>query len=467
MGGLKFPRFGGGELGWQLSPLGCRPFLLPTREREQAKGAIRMEFHEVANVFPSMGDEEYRQLVADIKANGLREPIWTYQGKIIDGRHRYRACQGLGIEPRFREWDGSGSLVQFVVSLNLHRRHLTSSQKAVVALDIERLLAEEAKERQRLAAAATNAKLGRGETLPQKNAGASRGEARVQAAAIVGTNRQYVSDAKRIAEEAPEVLEKIREGRLALPEAKVVARLPEEDRVAVLQKIDSGEAKTVKEAKRALAAEKKIAKPLAPMSAANYRLILGDLAQVHAEIPDESVDVIITDPPYPEEFLPTYETLAKVAVRVLKPGGSCLAMVGHQWLPQVLDLMRKHLDYHWTLAYVQPGSTARIWSKKIIVGWKPVVWFTKGKYDGDFAYDVVKSEARDKDYHEWGQSENGFARLIEWFSYPGDTILDPFLGGGTTGVAALRLGRRFVGIDIDATAIETTRLRLAEIQGVA
>src|SRR5690606_8109496 len=145
------------------------------------------------------------------------------------------------------------------------------------------------------------------ETLPQKIAEASRGEARVQAATIVGTNRQYVSDAKRIAKEAPEVLEKVREGRLALPEAKVVARLPEEDRAAVLQKIDSGEAKTVKEAKRALAAEKKIAKPLAPMSAANYRLILGDLAQVHVEIPDESVDVIITDPPYPEEFLPTYE----------------------------------------------------------------------------------------------------------------------------------------------------------------
>jgi len=426
-----------------------------------------MEFHAVTNIFPAMGDDDYRQLLADIKANGLREPIWTYQGKIIDGRHRYRACLELGIQPRFREWDGNGSLVQFVVSLNLHRRHLTSSQKAVVALDIERLLAEEAKERQRRAAAETNAKLGRGETLTEKIPEASRGESRAQAAAIVGTNARYVSDAKRIAKEAPEVLERVREGRLALPEAKVVARLPEEDRAAVLQKIDSGEAKTVKEAKRALAAEKKIAKPLAPMSTANYRLILGDLAQVHVEIPDESVDVIITDPPYPEEFLPTYETLAKVAARVLKPGGSCLALVGHQWLPQVLDLMRKHLDYHWTLAYVQPGSTARIWSKKIIVGWKPVVWFTKGKYDGDFAYDVVKSEARDKDYHEWGQSESGFARLIEWFSYPGDTILDPFVGGGTTGAVALKLGRKFIGIDIDPKAIETTRQRLAEVVGAA
>jgi len=426
-----------------------------------------MEFHEVANVFPPMGEEEYRQLLSDIEKNGLREPIWTYQGKIIDGRHRYKACVELGIEPRFREWDGNGSLVQFVVSLNLHRRHLTSSQKAVVALDIERLLAEEAKERQRRAAAETNAKLGRGETLPQKIAGASRGEARVQAAAIVGTNRQYVSDAKRIAKEAPEVLERVREGRLCLPEAKAVARLPEEDRATVLRKIESGEAKTVKEAKRALAAEKKAIVPLAPMSATNYRLIHGDLAQVHAEIPDNSVDVIITDPPYLEECLHTYETLAKVAARVLKPGGSCLAMVGHQWLPQVLELMRPHLEYHWTLAYVQPGATARIWSKKIIVGWKPVLWFTKGRYDGDFAYDVVRSEDRDKEYHEWGQSESGFATLVERFSYPGDTILDPFLGGGTTGVVALRLGRRFVGIDIDATAIETTRRRLAEIQGVA
>src|SRR6266571_3153231 len=107
-----------------------------------------MEFHEVASIFPMMGDEEYKALVDNIRTKGLLEPIWIYQGKIIDGRNRYNACLETGVEPRFREWNGNDSLVEFVVSLNFHRRHLTSSQRAMIALEIEERLAVEAKERQ-------------------------------------------------------------------------------------------------------------------------------------------------------------------------------------------------------------------------------------------------------------------------------------------------------------------------------
>ena len=92
------------------------------------------EFHEVANIFPMMQGEEFNALKADIAANGLREPIWLHpDGRIIDGRNRYLACCELGMEPECRTWDGAGSLVAFVVSLNLHRRHLTESQRAMIA----------------------------------------------------------------------------------------------------------------------------------------------------------------------------------------------------------------------------------------------------------------------------------------------------------------------------------------------
>lgn len=107
------------------------------------------EPHAVANLFPPMSDDEFSALRADISANGLREPIWIYDGKIIDGRNRYRACLELKIEPETREWDGKGSLVSFVVSQNLHRRHLSSSQRAMLGAEIERELAKEARERQR------------------------------------------------------------------------------------------------------------------------------------------------------------------------------------------------------------------------------------------------------------------------------------------------------------------------------
>src|SRR5579885_581989 len=105
-------------------------------------------FHPVTTLFPPMEEEEYQRLVADIQEHGLREPIWTYQGKIIDGRHRALACAQLGMKPMEREWDGNGSLVAFVVSLNLERRHLTSSQRAMISLEVERWFAQEAKEKE-------------------------------------------------------------------------------------------------------------------------------------------------------------------------------------------------------------------------------------------------------------------------------------------------------------------------------
>lgn len=98
-----------------------------------------LEFHPVADIFPMMSDLEFSGLVDDIKANGLREPVWLHRdGRIIDGRNRYRACRQAGIEPITRTYDGpDGELVRFVISLNLHRRHLDSDQRAVVAARVE------------------------------------------------------------------------------------------------------------------------------------------------------------------------------------------------------------------------------------------------------------------------------------------------------------------------------------------
>ena len=91
-------------------------------------------FHGVANIFPMMTDAEFASLKADIAENGLREAVWLHpDGRVVDGRNRYNACTELGIAPEYRTWNGDGSLVSFVVSLNLHRRHLNESQRAMVA----------------------------------------------------------------------------------------------------------------------------------------------------------------------------------------------------------------------------------------------------------------------------------------------------------------------------------------------
>jgi DNA modification methylase len=194
-----------------------------------------------------------------------------------------------------------------------------------------------------------------------------------------------------------------------------------------------------------------------------YKLILGDIAEACQQIEDDSIDVIITDPPYPKEHLPLYGTLAKEASRVLKPGGSLVVMVGQSYLPEVLFLTTPHIRYHWAVSYLTPGGqSAQIWHRKVNTFWKPLLWFVKGEYSGEWIGDVTKSAANDKRFHNWGQSESGMAEIIERFSMPGQTILDPFLGGGTTAVVALELGRYFIGIDQDPVAIQTTLKRLSE-----
>jgi site-specific DNA-methyltransferase (adenine-specific) len=213
-------------------------------------------------------------------------------------------------------------------------------------------------------------------------------------------------------------------------------------------------------------AQPELPAPAAPVELPEDRcqLIQSDVTDAASQIETESVDAIITDPPYPEEYLHVYEKLAALASEVLKPGGSLLVMVGQSYLPQILASMTPHIRYHWTVSYLTPGGqAAQLWQRKVNTFWKPVLWFVKGDYTGRWIGDVAKSAVNDNDkrFHEWGQSESGMADLIERFTQPGDLILDPFLGGGTTGVVALKLDRRFIGVDSDPAAIETAGQRIA------
>ncbi|MCH8095624.1 MAG: hypothetical protein IID53_00920 [Proteobacteria bacterium] len=183
------------------------------------------EFHPAASIFPLMQGEAFDSLVADVGAHGLHEPIWLFDGKIIDGRNRYRACLEAGVEPRFRQYEGKEEwLVQFILSENLERRHLTSDQRAacaVEALGYERRLA---KQRQ-------GARTDLQPNIPQKIAEGDRasGEARQRVAKQFKTNRTYVSHLAKLRDEAPADFEAVKIGEKRLIDVK------KERRAAVLE----------------------------------------------------------------------------------------------------------------------------------------------------------------------------------------------------------------------------------------
>jgi site-specific DNA-methyltransferase (adenine-specific) len=142
-----------------------------------------------------------------------------------------------------------------------------------------------------------------------------------------------------------------------------------------------------------------------------------------------------------------------------------IVMCGQSWLPQILTDMAAEINYLWTAAYLTPGGqSAQVFPRKVNTFWKPLLIFSSGEYKGDWYGDVSKSKVNDNDknHHHWGQSESGMADIIDRFTYPGDLVLDPFCGAGTTGVAAVKMNRLFRGIETDEAHIETSKRRLAD-----
>ncbi len=178
--------------------------------------------------------------------------------------------------------------------------------------------------------------------------------------------------------------------------------------------------------------------------------LFGDFRDRLAHLPDQSVDLIVTDPPYPKDDLPLWSDLAKHAARLLGPRGILFAWAGQIFLPEVMDRLGEHLTYGWTFSLQLPGSGARIMGRHIIQAWKPVLAFTVGTWpSGEWGDDVLLSPTREKDLYEWEQNPAPALRLIERYSPPGGLIVDPFLGVGSFGVAARDAGRRFVGVELD------------------
>ena len=95
-----------------------------------------LAFHPATNLFPLLEVEspEFGELVQDVREHGVLQPIVLHKGLVLDGRNRNRACQHAGIEPRFVEWSGE-SPTAYVLSLNVHRLHLTDGLRAMIAVD--------------------------------------------------------------------------------------------------------------------------------------------------------------------------------------------------------------------------------------------------------------------------------------------------------------------------------------------
>jgi hypothetical protein len=167
--------------------------------------------HPLAERLPTMPEEEFRELVESIREHGLKESLWLYEGQVLDGRHRARACDELGVEPSCRQYEGNEP-VGFVIDANVHRRHLSAGQRAALAIDFMPELEAEARARQGHRTDLDPTSGPSGPEVPVR--------ARDLAAARVGASPRSVARAKRVQEHAPEKLEEVRAGEKSIQTAE-------------------------------------------------------------------------------------------------------------------------------------------------------------------------------------------------------------------------------------------------------
>jgi hypothetical protein len=181
--------------------------------------------HPLADLFPALSGEAGHALAADIAAHGVREAIWLYQGQILDGRNRYNICRALVIACPTRDYTGDDPL-GFVVSMNLHRRHLTESQRALVAARLATMRQGE-----------------RTDLEPSEN---SPKVSQAKAAELLNISDFSLRAAKTVRAEAqPEVIRAVETGTMAVSAAAKLAKLPVGVQREVVRQLEAGEATTV------------------------------------------------------------------------------------------------------------------------------------------------------------------------------------------------------------------------------
>lgn len=287
-----------------------------------------MRPHRFADLFPLMDGEAFDELVEDVRAHGLREPIVLFEGQVLDGRNRLRACEAAGVEPRFVDLPESTDPLAWVVSHNLHRRHLSASQRALLGAKLRPLYEEAARQRQgtrndlranisaNLRGSATDHDGTRSfvddlegappdfdplahppDLPPPPPPSGDRSwladlpedeprKAAEDAARAVGVSARSVEHASKLLRDAPELVPHVEAGRLAVSTAAEAAGLP--DRGAFVEVIASAaDDKEAKRLARALLKEERDRKREAKKAAR--------LAKLEAEAPEavapEDVDL--------------------------------------------------------------------------------------------------------------------------------------------------------------------------------
>jgi len=372
-----------------------------------------------------------QELADSIKLVGLLHPIVvTPNNHLIAGYRRIEAYKLLGKnEIPHTIVNSLDGLLKILAEQheNTCRLDFTPSEAVEIGKMVEPLERKEAKERQ-----GTRTDI----QLPEKFSGSN---ALDKVAIITGLSRPTYSKAKQVVEAAEQK-----------PELKYIVEEMDET-----GKVD----RAFKELKRVKRLEERQSTQIdIPVDSPVWH---GDFRTVGNQIPDNSVDMIFTDPPYNEDAIQLYRDLGIFANRVLKPGGLLLTYSGQIFLPQTINALSENLEYIWCFSTRHNEGQTRIWKVNVKNTWKPILGYIKPPLDVWWKSipDSVIGKS-DKSSHDWQQNIEDALHYLSHLCPSSGLVVDPFCGSGTTLVAAKQLGIRHIGIEEDIEDVQSTIKRL-------
>ena len=382
-------------------------------------------------LIPPLAAEERQQLEANIVQDGCRDPLVVWDGILIDGHNRHEICTRLGIEFNTveKKFASRDDATIWIIENQLGRRNLQPYARTNLALSYEPLLKKKAE-------ASYEANVGRPSKSCQKSDTIiEKIDTKKEVAKIADVSHDTVAKVKVInkaveaGKVAPEVIAKLHSGAVSI------------NRVA-------------RDVKEAATAEKRQQQRQEAVAKAEPQFFdnihIGDFRDHFDKVTDGSLSLIFTDPPYDKKAEELFDGLAEFAAAKLADGGSLIMYLGHLQLRAALNAFDGKLRHWWTCACFHEGGKTLMREYGIRVGWKPMLWFVKGTRDDkqNIVVDVVSGQT-EKSHHDWQQDQSEAEYWIEQLCPEDGIVCDPFLGGGTTAAAAIKLKRQWIGFEID------------------
>ena len=418
------------------------------------------------NLIPPLSSEEYGILEKSILEKGITDNIqyWVYCDKekcdagepyktiyLVDGHNRFEIAQkhDIKFDTTELEFEDENEVEIYIIEKQMGRRNINAYVRLELSSKYEDRIKIKVKEKERIRKSKSDSAIN-GEVdafneffdIPEPID--TRKEVAKKAGVSHGMKSQFDKIKDSIDEETKD---KLRSGDTTIGNVfKKVKAKEKQDKVE-------------KYAKQAESIE---------IKSKLIDLRFGDFMEVLNDIPDNSIDLILTDPPYPQKYLNEWTKLGEFAEKKLKDGGFLIAYSGHMYLPTVINnVLQSGMKWYWLGSCLHgnmgEGKIAQVFEVNMFAKHKPILFFQKGgdkQKQENWTEDVFLSEIGSKDYHYWGQSVPIFDKIIKTFQP--ESIIDPFMGGGTTAIAAMINGIKCYGAEIDETAYNTSKKRINE-----